>query len=161
MNPREIIRGQWLALWKQFGGPIFALLVVQAALIFRGARYFHDAYQGDRFPFYLNGMFFLIADSLALGWAGMWFGLKSKSRIQAILSALVLIVLSRQLIVGATISLAVRWFSAFDADTVSAIEAALTSCVGLSIDLPILIFGRSSLLRNLREMAIPQFDVKK
>ena len=158
LSVRQIIRGQWLALWKQFGGPMIAVLAVQTALIFRGMQYFHDQSGATLLPLYLAGMFFLVADSVALGWAGMWFGLRSKSRVQAMLSGLVLVLLSRVLIVGAAMSLVA---ASINGSEFSRLEALLTFCAGLSIDLSVIILARSSLIRNFRKMAAAQFNVKK
>jgi hypothetical protein len=87
LSARQIIRGQWLALFKQFAAPIAAVLVWELLMVIHGRNWHRDP--GD--PLCWPRMVLLAPDAVALGWTGMWLGLKSKGRIRAILGSLILV----------------------------------------------------------------------
>jgi ABC-type transport system involved in cytochrome c biogenesis permease component len=72
MQVGEIVRGQLLALLKQFAGP--ALVVVGVDFIFL-MTYASDK---DWVSVWLAGTAVFIADLVALSWVGMWMGLRSR-----------------------------------------------------------------------------------
>ncbi len=79
---REILRGQWLALRRQFAGPVAAivaigLLLLWAAALIRGddRQYWETLFAADLLLF--------PADLLALGLVGTWMGVHSKSAHRA------------------------------------------------------------------------------
>jgi len=102
LSVRQIIVGQWLALLIQFAVPLGIVLAWEAfLLIFSSGRRYGDAAQPiDYWP----KMILLVADSLALAWVGMWFGLKSKSRIRAILGSLTLVLIVPSIITQMIVS---------------------------------------------------------
>ena len=79
----EIVRGQWLALRRQFGLPILAAFAVE----YFALRHSLDA------RVVLEGLAVTLLDILAVGWVGLWLGLKAKntSHALALAAALVLI----------------------------------------------------------------------
>ena len=81
LTPREIVRGQWLALRRQFAGPIMVLLVLEMLIVPRSLGWWLAI---------LNPLMF-VADAFALGWAGMWVGLTSRSTTQALTKTVVLL----------------------------------------------------------------------
>ncbi|HEY3914613.1 MAG TPA: hypothetical protein VGN61_09025 [Verrucomicrobiae bacterium] len=86
LTDRQIIRGQWLALWNRFGRPILAVLAVDVLLGIcihhydRGFGYNH-----------LVAAIFLVVDSVALGFIGMWFGLVTGNWTRTILIGLLVV----------------------------------------------------------------------
>jgi ABC-type transport system involved in multi-copper enzyme maturation permease subunit len=68
---KEIIRGQWLALERQFAAPMFIVLVVDFVFLM--------AQRQDAMTVYVwvAGMVMFAADMVALTWVGMWRGLNS------------------------------------------------------------------------------------
>ena len=92
LTERQIIRGQWLALWKQFAGPVLAILVWESFLVFYLHRH-HGWWDTGAITSPLLSMFFLVLDAVALGWVGMWLGLVCKGRTRAILGSLALVVM--------------------------------------------------------------------
>jgi ABC-type Na+ efflux pump permease subunit len=72
-----ILRGQWLALRRQFAGPLFVILVLEWFVL----------RQNFSFKMVLANQLMLIADVVTLGWVGMWLGLTSRNTSRAILGA--------------------------------------------------------------------------
>jgi ABC-type Na+ efflux pump permease subunit len=77
----EILRGQFLALKRQFLGPLIFALAVEC--IFMVAGLHGSGIDGDAAPgyfsFWIAGMIMLVMDSLALSTVGMWVGLTAKN----------------------------------------------------------------------------------
>jgi ABC-type transport system involved in cytochrome c biogenesis permease component len=86
----QIIEGQWLALWRQFAAPILAVLAWDALLQW-GTRGLYRQYGDLDINEHCVAMFFLVADAIALAFAGMWLGLLTRSRNRAILLGIVLV----------------------------------------------------------------------
>jgi ABC-type transport system involved in cytochrome c biogenesis permease component len=86
LNEVQIIRGQWLALWKQFGLPLLAVLAWDIFLAMGIHR--HDPEFGYK---HLVATIFLVVDAPALGLTGMWLGLLTGNRNRAILFGLILV----------------------------------------------------------------------
>jgi ABC-type transport system involved in cytochrome c biogenesis permease component len=77
LHENQIVKGQALALWKQFGPSILLLLACEFVVLLFAS----NSRQLDQ---HLAAMFFLPADAVALACAGMWLGLKSKNRGRAV-----------------------------------------------------------------------------
>ncbi len=153
LSARQIIHGQWLALVKQFAGPIALVLAWEFCMeIHRPETYFgwHPVTLG-----YWPPMLFLLADAAALAWAGMWLGLKCRGRIRAILGSLSLVLLvpwliTRMIISVATPSIAFVW--ARGDWTRWPMIAALFPA--LLLDLFIVMWARSRLPQTFRQLAV-------
>jgi hypothetical protein len=90
LRERQIISGQRMALWRQFCAPLLAVFAWEILV---------ELYNFIRPPWWQKGgiygwpqIILMAADSVALATAGMWFGLKLKGRIRAILASLTLVV---------------------------------------------------------------------
>jgi ABC-type transport system involved in multi-copper enzyme maturation permease subunit len=81
----DILRGQWLALRRQFLGPVLAVLLVE--FIFMLATVREETVGDDDRLFWsilwIAGMLMLVADLIALYWLGMWQALTAKNPIRA------------------------------------------------------------------------------
>ncbi len=81
----DIFRGQWLALKRQFLGPLIAVLMVECLFMLTTVR---EAVPGEERVFWLalwtGGMLMLVADLVALYWVGMWQGLTAKNSLRAV-----------------------------------------------------------------------------
>jgi ABC-type transport system involved in cytochrome c biogenesis permease component len=81
LSVRDILRGQGLALWRQFGGPVLMLFAVAFLMLVAGYNHWHMG--GNERTYWLcvglAGMVMFVADAVALYWVGMWFGLSSKN----------------------------------------------------------------------------------
>jgi len=77
----EIVRGQWLALWKQFRGPVFFVLIIDALLLFFGWAAISKGDGKDQLLFLSlsgAGVLVFLADLVALAWLSMWRGMKAR-----------------------------------------------------------------------------------
>jgi len=81
---RDITSGQWLALRRQFGGPLVAILLGELLLMILGA---HDMGGGeDRtvwLAIWICGMMVLVADGLAIHVVGLWQSSVAKGPAEA------------------------------------------------------------------------------
>ena len=77
---REILRGQALALRRQFFWPVLVTLAAELGMLVAGMRAAFDGQ--DRvvwIAWWSAGMISLVADLIALYWVGLWMGLASKN----------------------------------------------------------------------------------
>jgi ABC-type Na+ efflux pump permease subunit len=87
LSAKQLIRGQWQALWRQFSKPIMAILVWDF-LIGAGMERHTDNNYG--YEHWLAALF-LVADGVALTFAGMWLALRTGNRNRSILGGLLLV----------------------------------------------------------------------
>ena len=94
LRVEEILRGQWLALKRQFLGPLLVVLFVECLFMLTTVR--HAVPDDDRlfwFALWAAGMLMLLADLVALYWVGMWLGLTARNKIRALSGSLIRILL--------------------------------------------------------------------
>jgi hypothetical protein len=79
LSVRDILRGQLLALRRQFLGPILVVLVVEITFMVATLR--QESQGDDQFAlaFWLAYILMLVADTIALSWVGMWVALTAKN----------------------------------------------------------------------------------
>lgn len=85
LTVKEILRGQALALRRQFLAPVAFTLVAELVMMLAGTT--ENLTGGDRpawVSFWIAGMFMLVADLVALYWVGMWMGLAAKNPKRAL-----------------------------------------------------------------------------
>jgi ABC-type transport system involved in multi-copper enzyme maturation permease subunit len=93
LTVRDILRGQWLALKRQFLGPFLFVLAVFLIFIFASSFDTVTEEHGLWTLLWLGGMLMLVADSIALYWVGMWQGLTARSPNRAATASLARILL--------------------------------------------------------------------
>ena len=78
---QDILRGQLLALQRQFLGPIAAVLFIGFLLMWKGRADNIDStdIEGVYFLFWIGGMVMLVADFAALYYVGMWQALNARN----------------------------------------------------------------------------------
>jgi len=78
LSVKEMLRGQWLALRRQFLGPL--LVVIAVELIFLAASLERESFRAQPINpvLWLAGIVMLVADVVALGWVGMWEAMTAK-----------------------------------------------------------------------------------
>lgn len=146
LRETQIIQGQWVALARQFLGPVLALLVWEtiAAFVMKPHQWGNDELS---VPQLICAMFFLPLDILALGWIGMLLGMTFKSRGKAMTIGLGLVLV----VPSVTAALLAPGSS----------EAGRTFIlVGISflIDVVGFIWAQRRLLNNFRPMALATFS---
>jgi len=83
LSVSEILRGHGLSLWRLFGVPALAILVVEMVTLVVA-----DAFSGPQFEMgvlTLVGAVVFVWDLYALAWVGLWMGLSSRKPNQAFL----------------------------------------------------------------------------
>jgi len=119
LREQQILRGQLLALWRQFALPAGALLLANLVFCLVGLRQLHPA--SERWMFLgthlvLGG--FLVADLIALSWVGMWQGLLRRKPNRAALEAV-----GRIVVLPPGVFVAILWFIAITGDPPQGEEA--------------------------------------
>ncbi len=81
LTVQDILRGQWLALQRQFLAPMVVVLMVGLIFMIQPTHEFSDSSDGaDTYRFFwLGGMFMFVADLMALFWVGTWQALTAKN----------------------------------------------------------------------------------
>jgi ABC-type transport system involved in cytochrome c biogenesis permease component len=81
LDTKDLIHGQWLALRRQFLLPLIAVLSIDGmCVVLASMTDFRSSGSGTGTEFYVFSVamvFMLIADSIALGWVGMWMGISA------------------------------------------------------------------------------------
>ena len=83
ISVKEIVRGQWMGLERQFAGPVFAVLLADFAFLLAGRR------ETEMVVMWIAGMTIFMVDLVTLVWLGMWRGLNSRRPNRAAAAALV------------------------------------------------------------------------
>lgn len=164
LSVREILRGQALALWHQFGGPVLTLFLVAIFMLLAGA-YSHVTGANER-PYWfgvgIGGMVMFVADAVALYWVGMWFGLSVKNPKHAFGAAILPI-------------LVVPWIGVAGVMTLFGILVppqhmhnfrpenwvwGMWFGFSMVLDIGFGLMARHALLRRFRELATQRFQIK-
>ena len=151
---KELVRGQILALERQFAGPLFVVLLMDFVFLLAGR---HDS---DLIVVWIAGMVILVADIVALAWVGMWRGLNSRRPNRAAAAALVRVLVLPWMIFLLLITLG-AWSDAFgrrmahwDGKSAVYLWAAIALIVNASFAIP----ARRRLLGEFRTVATTRFD---
>ena len=86
LGARDIIRGQHLALHRQFTGPFALFLFLELGCFFASMAYFPDQSWGKKL-FIPIAIVFFVADVFTLRWVAMWIGLNARSVNRALIKA--------------------------------------------------------------------------
>jgi hypothetical protein len=79
----EILRGQMLALRRQFLGPVVLVLALEVVLTFATVRQVTQSERDFLTWLWILGMIMLVVDLWALYWVGMWQGLTARNPVRA------------------------------------------------------------------------------
>lgn len=101
LQVREIVHGQWLALVRQFFGPLLFVLGVGAVLLVAGCRHpeIGGYSRGWVFPWLLS-MVLMPADLMALHYLGMWNALTARTPVRAVTTGVLRILVLPWALVG-------------------------------------------------------------
>ena len=76
LTVREILHGQWLALRRQFLGPVLAVLTLSVVfMVATESHAYGENEQGLWILFWVGAMVTLVADLAAIYWVGLWQGM--------------------------------------------------------------------------------------
>jgi ABC-type transport system involved in multi-copper enzyme maturation permease subunit len=106
----DLLRGQWLALRRQFLGPVLAVIAAESLLV----RSLYPRYLGwSDVLFWLAGTIMLAADLVALGWVTMLAALRAKTQHRATVTAITRLLVLPWLLWGAAVWLPCLWLAAW------------------------------------------------
>lgn len=152
---RQIVQGQLLSLWRQFGPA--SLVVLVSDFIFMSTEN-----ESSWTLFWIVIMVVLVLDMVTLAWVGMWLGLAHKQPSRAAASAIARVMALPWAIFLAIMSGLAAFFHFVPgptpgwADENSAI--LLGGLIAVALDLYLLAWARTRLLSNLRETAAHRFE---
>jgi hypothetical protein len=150
MPPREIVRGQWIVYMRTFGVPLMFLIFAEqilSSMQWAGTGVTANAYA---IASQVTSAVTSITTAGAIGWVGMWIGLRSRKPHIAViktfvfvflLPAVAIMVLQAILMIG--VSLAGR--------TAEVLGPAITGFLWVVKDAVFIVWARRNLYRNFRE----------
>lgn len=163
LSVNEILRGQRLALFRQFSGPVLIVLAIDLFFLSLGLKN-KDLSRSDERTFWillwLAGMSIFVMDLFALSWVSMWVGLTSRKVNRAGNAAIgrILVVPWMVFLFSITIAGIASVFSIFRWDEKVALLYWTALCVVNNV-----IFtnwARQSLRNRFRDVATQRFEAK-
>ena len=156
LTVNEILRGQRLALARQFAWPTFALLIID--LIFLMAR----RHSADWVMMCVAGMVTLAADLLALTWVGMWRSLNSQHANRAFAGTVIRILILPWVLFGLAETFVALLWSALKINRWDDTEQKLLWLfISVAIDLGFGFSARQRLHKQFRTIATERFERKR
>jgi ABC-type transport system involved in multi-copper enzyme maturation permease subunit len=154
---KEIVRGQWLALERQFAAPMFVVLLVDFVFLMALRRESSSIY------LWMAGMVVFAADMVTLAWVGMWRGLNSRRANRAAAGTMARILILPW-VLFTVISALIAVFARAGSSTGFLDEKffiVLWVVIGLGIDLLFGLTARSRLLSEFRTVATTRFETRE
>ena len=151
---KELVRGQILALERQFAGPLFVVLMMDFVFVLAGR---HDS---DLIVVWIVGMVIFVADIVALAWVGMWRGLNSRRPNRAAAAAMVRVLVLPWMIFLLLLTMAAvtdafgRRMTNWDGKS----AVYLWLVISLGVNAYFAIPARRRLLKQFRTVATTRFD---
>ncbi len=151
---KELVRGQILALERQFAGPLFVVLMMDFVFVLAGR---HDS---DLIVVWIVGMVIFVADIVALAWVGMWRGLNSRRPNRAAAAAMVRVLVLPWMIFLLLLTMAAvtdafgRRMTNWDGKS----AVYLWLIISLAVNAYFAIPARRRLLKQFRSVATTRFD---
>ncbi len=164
LSVADIVHGQWLALRRQYLGPLAAVLLIDIVLLYLTAGgVLPDDLRRTVFMVGLGQMVMLVTDTIAIGWVGMWMAISSKrvnqaaggtvARILFLPGVLFLVwnVAGNLLAIGSRVPFNPGLFMNYGA----------WLCIGLLTDMAFSFQSRRQLLGSFRALAASQYESEK
>lgn len=154
MAVKEIVRGQILALERQFVAPVFAVLLMDFVFLLAGRQ------DSDVTAMWVAGMVVFVADLVALSWLGMWRGLNSRRPNRAAAAAMVRVLVLPWMAFVLLMTLAAmsdmfgRRINNWDFKSVVVLWVVLSFVANIVFAVP----ARRRLLAEFRQVATSRFE---
>lgn len=151
---KTIVRGQVLALERQFAGPVFAVLLMDFVFLMSNRR------SSEATVLWIVGMTVFVTDIFALSWVGMWRGLNSRRPNRAAVVAMLRVLLLPWIIyfivmtVGAFTDAFGFRMGRWEAEAFFILWGAISVAVSAYFAVP----ARRRLLAEFRAVATSRFD---
>ncbi|MGC3960752.1 MAG: ABC transporter permease [Verrucomicrobiota bacterium] len=163
LSVRDILRGQQLALLRQFGPPVAVMLGVDLVLL--GVGLGHAEMGSDASAYWLltgiGGLIMFGTDVIALYWMGMWLGLSSKNPRKAFGGAIAPILTLPWIATGLTLTVGsllpreLQRILFFDS-----LPLWLWFGYSMAADLLFSLYARQQLLTQFRRLAAQRYQPK-
>jgi ABC-type transport system involved in multi-copper enzyme maturation permease subunit len=108
LTDRDIMRGQWQALRRQF---LMPLIVVIGVELFLTQTVYERKTDSSSLAIWFAGIFMLVLDLITLGWVGLWRALVSKNHNQATFSTIVRVLVLPWALFGVLVAVGNLWHS--------------------------------------------------
>ena len=153
LSVREILRGQWRALRRQFLAPFIVVLLVELLFLWRTS---YRAHTRGMPLVWLAVMVMLVADFVALGWVAMAQALAARSYRRATMGTVVRILILPWVILALVVAARSAWSAlmpgpAWEPETKFCVE--LWFGLGLSADLVFGVLAWCQLHKRFRSLA--------
>jgi alpha-tubulin suppressor-like RCC1 family protein len=161
LDARDILRGQWLALRRQFLRPLMVVIVAELLLAWIAIK--HEGSDPQLVYMVLAGVVMLVADAFALAWVSMRQALTSRSASRAAISTAARVLIlpwggygAVQLVIGVwnTLWPEQGWYPEWRFDL------GLWFGLGMVADLFFGLVARHQLLSGFRRLAMHRFESK-
>ncbi len=154
---KQIVRGQWLALERQFAAPMFVVLLADFVFLMAMRRESSSIY------LWVAGMVAFAADMVTLAWVGMWRGLNSRRSNRAAASTMARILILPWVLFVVFFTL-IAVFGKMGSGAPGLWDEkyflVLWVVIGLGIDLLFGLPARSRLLSEFRTVATTRFETR-
>lgn len=164
LTVRDILRGQRLALQRQFLLPSIVLLIVSVVMWWSGGNHPQMSGSEERAAWFwvgLGGMVMFVADAIALFWMGLWLGLSAKNPRHAFGTAIAPIMALPWLAVAAVMTLINLLPHELSRQFRNEwLVFGLWFGFSMVADLAFGLYARRKLLTEFREVAAQRFQMK-
>jgi hypothetical protein len=165
LTVHDVLRGQWLALKRQFLGPVLVTLLVFCVFMMAVAS---DAMllenPEDRAfwaLFWIGGMVMLVADLAALYWVGMWRALTARNPTRAAAGSLSRILVLPWIVLAlGTLAVSLTW-SEPEVIPLQKLFLGAWVLVGLAADFGFGACARHNLLTEFRLVAAQRYEARR
>jgi len=164
LDEREIVRGQLLALKRQFLKPLGVVIGVEIAFLLAVSRYSFFSTQEDRkqVAFGLAGIGLLLLDIAALIWVALWAALTARSPNHASVRTILRVLVLPWVIFAAVAAIANLWTAGGSGYGLNwRFFLYLWFCLGISADLGFGLPAWWQLRTRFRELALLRFTMPR
>ena len=157
LTVREILRGQMLALRRQFFWPVLLVAGLDFLFLFTALHRLGSAGDNQWIWFCLGTILTFVADAYTLCWVGMWIGLIAKHPNRATLATFARVVVLPCGAWAAVVILTILVQLGSRLIRTEEISMLLWFAFGIANDVALFVWSRHRLLRDLRVVATQRF----
>jgi ABC-type transport system involved in multi-copper enzyme maturation permease subunit len=151
MPPSEIVRGQWIAYMRTFGVPLFFLIFAEqvlASMQWVGMGFTASAYAVAN---QVNSAITSITTAGAIGWFGMWMGLRSRKQHMAVIKTFVFVFVLPAIAIAIVQMFLMIAFAGFGGAGGQALVPAIMCVLWVIKDAAFILSARGNLYGHFRE----------
>jgi ABC-type transport system involved in multi-copper enzyme maturation permease subunit len=151
MPPSEIVRGQWIAYMRTFAVPLIFLIAAEqilASMQWVGSGVAMHAYA---IASQVNSAVTSITTAGAIGWFGMWMGLRSRKQHMAVIKTFVFVFILPAVAIGIVQMILMITFAGFAGTGRQALGPTITCILWVMKDAAFILWARRNLYWHFRE----------